>query len=117
MKNIVLISSLFVFFHASIKPILFSSQMIHSDSNHTLITTKVRLADKEVVYKNSMILSINHPHVFLETWNVDKKATEIYHPGRKEQIIALENEFTLTAHAIKKTDVPLQDVFLHFICI
>lgn len=85
----------------------------HIDCNQTRVDTHLTLAPQELIYKDTIVVSSNHPHIELTQWDTNKQAVSIYNKRLKKNTDAFDQDFTLFTTAIKKTDVPVTDASLH----
>jgi thiol:disulfide interchange protein DsbD len=107
---------LFLCLSSTIKPVSFNHHEIHKSSLQTDVTIAVKLAPEEEMYKESLIISSNHPHVSLSSWQSNIPAQTVYNKRRKENNAVFNESFTLATTATKQTDVPVHDCSIHLMC-
>lgn len=102
--------------HTCLQAIRLTDTVIHHENNSIDLSLRLDLDQQELVYSNTIVLSVNHPDVQLEPWHTDAQVKFPYVPKRKDNTAAYTESFTIHTTAHKKTDVPLCDAQIHLSC-
>jgi thioredoxin:protein disulfide reductase len=109
-KSLYLIAGLLL--PSIVHPYVVTSEQKQVSPQKTDINLHVKLNPHELVYEKHILISTDNPNVKLSKWKTDKDAVSSYDPKFKENRKVFGENFSISTHAIKTTDVAT-DAQLH----
>lgn len=97
-------SLIFLFFISVGVSAAITSEQKHIDTNTVALTLAFKLAPSELLYKDSISISVDNPHVIIASIQAEPEALYRYDELSKQKKLAYADTVTFNVHATKNAD-------------
>jgi len=83
------------------------------DKNNQEITLKINLEKDDLIYKDYIEITVDHPDITLSDWIASKKATNFFSKEFSDTKKVYKKDITITLQASKSSDSDISDANIH----